>query len=361
MKDEEVRLEQTIKFIGKTTHFPSALRTDVKAFAESYAGRATWATGKYVLPIAKKSGDHRRFSAEMTMTDVHTPGNDDQRAMRRAIFLLRSAMTDSLAAAKAKSMLVSRVKSEFVATMWKALCYHDENNGSDRGPRALYRELCERPVETLGWLRMQVLGSTRQDANTDTNRFDVVFRYNVSVDKFVFDPASRHNGGVGMCLVPLGTSVPALRWDTVPGRGTDAANGSFATIRGTHLAGTLMVTTQLTGCAVCIQDFGGTLCAAHIQPSDTLDGTVLAQQLAGRNRNVAGGGWSNAPVGAAGRFEVFGRGFSTLVGGAGGYDARLTDGRNRYCTVIGLARDGAWRLYAQEVLDEDIINARRIL
>lgn len=109
MKAEDVRLEQTIKYIGKTPLFPAAYRADVKAFAEAYAGRARW-PGNFVLPIAGKYGDYQRFSAEMTMTDVHSPGNKDERAMRRAIFLLYSAIGDSQAAATAKSMLVGRVQ-----------------------------------------------------------------------------------------------------------------------------------------------------------------------------------------------------------------------------------------------------------
>lgn len=358
MKAADVRLEETIKFIGKTPLFPADLRADVKAFAESYAGRAQW-PGNFSLPIAGTFGSYKRFSAEMTMTDVHAPGNEPERAMRRAIFLLYSAIGHPHAAAEAKSMLVGRVQAEFVAVMWKAVCHANEQAGSSRGPEALYKRLRHEPLRVLRELKLQVNGTTKTDAVNDTNLIDFVFRYDFATDRFVFDDAAIHNGGVGMCLIAGATSVPAIPWGQVPGRGLVGDAGSFATMRGTHFAGKLMVTTQLTGCCVCVQDVGGTLCGAHIKPGGAVDGTALARQLDGAVPNVAGGDWSNPPVGGAGPFRVFGRGYASLPGGAGGYDARLV-GAGNYATVIGINRHATWHLYCQEFHNGAIINAREI-
>jgi hypothetical protein len=359
-KSASTRIDKTLAYIGDTPLFDASLRPAVQAFADGYIGRAQWGGAKYIIHGQKAFGSYKRFSDEMTMTDVSSPGTTDERAMRRAIFVLWSAMGDPQAAALAKSLLVGAVQAEFVRTMWKALCVADERNGRERGPAAVYGQLRDDPVAFLLKTKVQVDGTTQFDPNGGKNLIDFVFRFEPMKDKYLFDTAAHHNGGVGMFMIPGVTSVPAGQWDTVAGRGAKVNEGSFRTIRGTHYDGTLMVTTQLTGCTFCVQDVGGTLCSAHLKPSSTLDGTALAQQLAGLAPPVTGGAFSSPPVGVAGTFHVFGRGFGTLPNNAGGYDARIA-GAGNYATVIGFRRRGTWQLYVQEVYNGSILGARKIL
>jgi hypothetical protein len=120
-----------------------------------------------------------------------------------------------------------------------------------------------------------------------------------------------------------------------------------------------MLTTQLTGCSVCIQDAGGTLCAAHIEPGGGVDGTTLARQLAGRVGQVVGGAFSNLPGPTANPFHVFGRDSGTLPKGPRGYHMRANT-TGDYASVLGLVQNGEWRVYAQECRDDKVLGPNEI-
>jgi hypothetical protein len=236
---------------------------------------------------------------------------------------------------------------------------HEAANVSS-GPRAAYKWLRESPLTFLRDSKVQVDGSTQVDANNDTNLVDFVFRYDVQRDKYRFESAAKWQGGVGKYVVSA-TSVPAIPWSSVPGRGGDPSRGSFRAIRGTHYDRKLMVTTQLTGCAFCTQAFGGTLCSAHLKPGGGLDGTMLARQLAGEVSGVDSGAFSNPPGGQSGKFLVFGRGVGTFPKAVDGYDARLdAGGEGSYATVIGFKPGDVWHLYVQETLKNELKSAREI-
>ena len=96
----------------------------------------------------------------------------------------------------------------------------------------------------------------------------------------------------------------------------------------------LMVTTQLTGCAVVYYLNGASLVAAHVQPSGGVNGEGVCTNLR------AGAKLSNAPAQAI--TGVFG------AQAARGVDPNnyVTAGYYNYC--IGVRSGGSWDLYAQQ-------------
>ena len=359
-KAASTRIDETLLYIGGYANLDAQLVHDAQAFADAYIGRAQWNTGQYFSRDAQGavvSGDYRHFSNHMTMTDATAPGNKDQRAMRRAIFLLRSAMGDQQAAAHAKAVLVTDVKQAFEDTMLHAACAQNQNVGkSDANEYVFKRLLRDDPIGFLGRNRVMIHGAVKANTKSNTNAVPFTFYYEPTKGQFVFHAVQgdfRHAGSFGLNV----SSVPALQWDLVPGRGDDATRGSFDAIRATELSEKCMVTTQLIGCSFCLQDVGGSLYACHLKPSATVDGVQLAQQLTGNVPNVTRAKFSNAPT-SSNPVYVFGRGHGNFPNG-GGYDVRLNGGP-RYATVLGLQRKGVWSLYAQEVLDNVIIGVRKI-
>jgi hypothetical protein len=358
-KAASTRIDETLTYIGGYLQLDAQLVQEAHALADGYIGRAQWNTGQYMLHGGAATVNYTHFSNHMTMTDATVPGNKDQRAMRRAIFLLRSAMGDPQAAAHAKAILVTDVKQAFEDTMVQAACTQNQKVGKpDANEYVFKRLLRDDPIGFLGRNRVIVHGSPRADPNNNTNQLPFAFYCDGAKSRFVFGPVQKgghmpNAGAFGLTV----SSVPAFQWDTVPGRGNDPARGSFDTIRATELSEKCMVTTQLIGCSFCLQDAGGSLFACHLKPSTTVNGVQLAQQLTGNVPNVTRAKFSNAPP-STNPVYVFGRGHGNFPNG-GGYDVRL-EGGARYATVLGLQRKSVWSLYAQEVYDDVIIGARRI-
>jgi len=360
-KAPTTRIDETLDYISGYTGLDASLVQDAAAFADGYIGRAQWTNNNvYFTKDAQNnvgSGDYRHFSNHMTMTDATTPGNKNQRAMRRAIFLLRSAMGDTQAAAHAKAILITDVQQAFDDVMVQAACSQNQQVGkTDANEYVFKRLLRDDPLGFLGRIRVIVHGAVKVDSKNNTNPVPFTFYYDGSKSRFVFHAVQggfKHAGSFGLTV----SSVPAFQWDTVPGRGTDPARGSFDTIRATELSEKCMVTTQLIGCSFCLQDAGGSLFACHLKPSTSVNGVQLAQQLTGSVPNVTRAKFSNAPP-STNPVYVFGRGHGSFPNG-GGYDVRL-EGGSRYATVLGLQRKGVWSLYAQEVYDDGIIGVRKI-
>ncbi len=112
--------------------------------------------------------------------------------------------------------------------------------------------------------------------------------------------------------------------------------GQWLDVDGTVVVGApdLMVTTQLTGCAVVYYLSGANLVAAHVQPSATVNAEAICTNLR------AGARLSKAPGQAVS--GVFG---AQLAKG-GDPKNYLKVGNNNYC--IGVRTGGVWNLYAQQ-------------
>jgi hypothetical protein len=359
-KDEATRITETLTTISTNTLVPANERARVHTFAQSYMNTTYPNTN---------SGAYKSFSNGMTMTDVNAPGNKPQRALRRAIFLLWSAMGEPMEAAQAKAILVANVQDAYISTMQKALCFADTNNGNTAGTQYVLETIFRgNPLVFLQKNKILILGSSAFNAAADTNILRFSFHFEATRNRYEFwrvdttaaDPVGRY------CFNT--TSVPAIYWGDVPGRTTNVANGSFAAIRGTRLSGTSMLTTQFTGCAFCLKD-NGQLYAAHVSPgykgeardvaTPGIDATVMAQQLANQVATVAGGDFSNAA--GAQPFRVFGKSYSNIPGHGAGYDALCTTGGGVYwMSLFGFRNGGIWRIYGQEIVNREINDAYQI-
>ena len=358
-KNAATRLGDVLTTIGTTPHFPPPERGRVLAFATGYMN-ANYPAGN------AKTAAYKSFSNQMTMTDVRQAGTEDERAMRRAIFFLWIAMGDPMEAAKAKMILAGDVQASFVATMQKALCHADTAAGNDAGTKYVFKQVFRaNPLQFLQRNKIMISGVTVINAGTQ-NVLRFMMEFNAGRNRYEFGIVGPHAAGKYAFDT---TSVPAIYWADVPGRTTTIAAGSFAGIRGTELSGKYMVTTQFTGCAFCVKNTGGGLCAAHVSPgykgaarptaTPGIDAQLLAEQLCGTRPPVVGGDFANA-VPSANPFRVFGKSHSNIPG-QGGYDPLCTagGGKNWMC-LFGFNNAGAWEIYCQEIVDDAIKRAYRI-
>ena len=355
-KNPTTRLNDILTTINTTPHFPAPERGRVHAFASAFI------TTHYP-PAHAGTANYRAFSNLMTMTDVGQPGNFDQRAMRRAIFLLWYAMGDQMEAAKAKMILTANVQTTFVTTMQKALCHADTAAGNAAGTKYVFKDVFRaNPIQFLQRNKVFIAGVTLFNAATTQNVLRFMMEFNAAFDRYDFNHVPADAVVAGRYAFDT-TSVPAVYWADVPGRTTDPGTGSFATIRGTQMSGKYMVTTQFTGCAFCLKNTGGGLFAAHVSPgykgakrttpTPGIDATLLAEQLCGTRPPVAGGDFGNAAA-AANPFRVFGKAHSNIPG-QGGYDAQCTAGGGRnWMSLFGFHNNGAWEIYCQEIVNGDI-------
>ena len=362
-KNAATRISDILLTIATTPHFPVMERTRVSMFATG------WIKANYPAANAR-TATYKAFSDQMTMSDVRQAGSEKERAMRRAIFLLWRAMGEEMEAAKAKMILSADVQAAFVATMQKALCYSDTAAGNAAGTKYVFKEVFRaNPLQFLQRNKIMIYGVTNYNAATTQNILTFMMEFVPYRDRYDFTNVAGPVVAGGRYSFDT-TSVPGVYWADVPGRGNDPRAGSFGSIRGTQFSGKYMVTTQFTGCALCLKNTGGGLFGAHVSPAykgehneavatPAIDGTVLAQQLCGTSPQVVGGDFANAPPSNS-PFRVFGKAHSNIPGRAG-YDAGCAGGVGKnWMTVIGFNNNGAWELYAQEIVDGGINEAYRI-
>lgn len=360
-KNVTKRITDTLTTIATTPHFPPPERARVHAFASAFVNTHYPATNA-------RSAGYTAFSTGMTMTDVAAAGSEEQRAMRRAIYLLWHAMGEPPHAARVKMVLAGDVRAVFVATMQKALCRGDGAAGDPAGGKYVFKNAFRAdPLQFLQRNMIMISGVTTVGPGT-RNMLRFKMEFNAWKDRYEFSIVD--DRGAGGCHSFDATSVPAVYWADVPGRTTALNAGSFAGIRGTEMAGKYMVTTQFTGCSFCLKQTGGGLFAAHVSPgykgpareaaAPGIDGTLLARQLCGTEHPVVGGDFGNAPA-SPNPFHVFGKEHSNLPGQTG-YDARCTlGGGQNWMSLFGFNRTGAWEIYCQEVIAGGIGDVSRIM
>ncbi len=333
---------------------------------------STWASGMFPRLTPAEQQTYDALSGDMSVkaniARGVAKGQEPQRAKRRAIFLLWTAIgkarlveIDTGPRAKAAmSLPPSALDAAFSEVMFKAATITGL-----AGTQAAMDELKSHPVRFLKQNRLAIAGTTKGDSlfsaganGSHRNVLNFLFQYDAGADQFRmgFDRLDKQGEALGFETV----SVPALPWSKVPGVGGEP--GNFAGVLGCEVVGAdIMVTTQLTGCAFGWTD-AGVLRACHISPGSYNGGGIaLAQQLIKTGRMANAG---NTPL------TIFGAGAGNAppVGAnpSGGTNPFYpnTVGTMRRVSIFGVrgARNdgGAWRFYVQVVEGKKILEARRI-
>lgn len=363
-KNTVTRITDTLQMIGAAAMLTPMIRTQIVALVNAQYPRLTAADQ---LAFSALSGD---MSIKAGIPVKANRGNEAQREMRRAIFLLWMSIgkrhgIDLVVrprAMAARDLPTPALQAEFESVMLKAAVV-----SGAAGAAYVFGQLEIHPVRFIARHKLIVLGlpdgGDRFSNAPNGNHQNVLpfhFQYDSGNDRFTI------GGHVDPLLGPSHqfntVSVPAVHWTMVPGVG--AAPGNFTGILGCELAGaTFMVTTQFTGCAFNWTNHGGVLRASHVSPSGGGVGVYPGggAALAQRVMTVGVGAHANAPGAAV---TVFGAGNGNAPVAAGNpFYPNVVLQAIRWVTIFGVFKAGvAWRLYSQTVNGaEQIQEARRIL
>jgi hypothetical protein len=320
-----------------------------------------WLNAKWALAAGNPAA-LRNASATMSMAGVANAGDATARSYRVLIYLESLKQNANLVAARAAviGLPAAILPARIAPLITKLTIQADQDNGNGALITAKFNELRTNPGGFLANHRL-LSGSI-------VGGVGFRFYYEYSKDQYKIEPGAPAWAPHAHAFNAV--PVPAIAWNAVPGRGADPANGSFATITGTALAGQdVMISTQFSGCAFCFKQetLGqGRLLAAHIMPDDQNGGVVaqhnghastgLARQLGGQVQGVIGGNFSGA---AAGNFRVYGAGWSNLAAPNNtGYPVRTQ--LDQFMNIFGTRLNNAWQIWSQHVLN-NTQTAHRIL
>jgi hypothetical protein len=350
-KGAQARIDQTVNFIvGRA---PLLYRTGIRPYLNAK------------LAVIINAGTRAAISGTLSSHTFAVAGNEQQRAMRRSILLLQYLKNYSaLAITNFQQLALGSLQNQLDELMLGLRFSADQEYGGSGGEldRVFTNKLKANPTQFLSQRRVLIFGNNTSGV---VNQYFIYKwqqnQYNINSHR---GPQEAHAGAF------QAVNIPAVPWDLVPGR--TGGVPSFAAINGTELTGAaVVVSTQFTGCAFCIQEINGRLFAAHIMPDNGPAGGIpgsgieLARELAGvhaaRPLNPIGAGaFANAPVpvGAAGPFLVYGSGYSNIPGIPNGYTHH---GPGSHMTIIGFRRMGTWSIYSQEnAVGGAIPNSQRI-
>ena len=366
MKNVTTRINDTLGFIQNAAVGTAAERLRTFTLANNYI------QNHYPPGNAHQPG-YVTFSNGMSMRNLANAGNQAQREMRRAIYLLWHAIGNPGLANRSRTLGPAALNAEYRRLLQKARIVDDANNGRDAGSRNLLTTVIPAtPLQFLTENKITIHGSAVNAPDLlDRNLINFYFTYNVGTDRYLLSLTGGAPSPAGSFTFQA-VSVPAVHWTAVPGRGTVVNPGpppparSFAAIAGTRLDGAnVMVTTQFTGCSFCMKDAGGLIYAAHITPSvpghpHPHVGTQLAQQLCGTHPNVGAGDFANhagvAPI------MVYGSGHGNIAGFPNGYPVPGAGGNPlQYMCMMGVRVGGQWQIYSQHVFLNGTFSAFRIL
>jgi hypothetical protein len=381
MKLDSTRINQTIAFIDNNNNFSMLRRQAVAQFCrQTYPKLSAFDFGQY-------RGEFEALSSAMSVKQQATvpAGNEDDRAKRRAIFLIWKSIDKALTAGTVPSAQAAMTMptGNLDAALADAVLKASVVAGAATGGDVFTNEVVAHPARFLRTHKVIVLGVTTGAgkfsnlAGADyTNALTFYFQYDPGNDRFVFNGVLNAAYGAGHPFQTV--SVPAVNWYDVPGNGGEHAPlvpANFSQILGCELTGAnFMVTTQFTGCTFCWTNHGGVVRASHIGPtragfpnaalatSYPGGGNGVAQRMITQGNPAPGGigvaaGMANAP-GVA--MRVFGRGAGNApaIGGGNSFYPNAT---LRYATIIG-RNVGGWRFYLQAIdsVTNAISEARRI-
>jgi hypothetical protein len=344
-KGAQTRINETIDLILQDVQIPE--RTAVGDYIRAELDRMG-------------GGDVAALSKPMSMNDLEERGTAEERKKRRALILMSYCKANNLTLEGVKHMAVGNLTGEYFASIGRLRLLANQEKGLGNLIRDKYNEMIANPDTFLRANMLFTVGS-----NTD-GEMDQFFFYEFKNGVAGYKISSSLDPHPPRAYLVRVISVPGVVWRDVPNRGDQSANGSFADVHGTELAGaSLMVTTQFSGCSFCFKEVTATQrrFAAHIMPglqhiqgSDIAGGgNELANQLAGDRAPAVTAGNFSAPGNGAGDFRVFGSGYSNIPGHGAGYDS------SQSLTIIGVLRLGAWSFYSQLSVNRVVRSAAQIL
>ena len=335
-KNARTRLNAVLAYIGNL-NLPGVMNAggiaQVHAFATAFVNAAFPVGPNDPTPAVRK------FSEKMALGTIYQ-ANDTapDRQRLRAIFLLKAAVlhASSGVASNYDTLPLPRTyanpQAMLADELWKARLCWGQANASTAPHQQMLQYIRNNCLAFMATNKLRIYGSTHQAVNgmgnpTDQNVQNFRFCFSPASDRYEFWPPG---GGPASAYTVAVASVVAKHWSQVPGRGNTplplvGAGATFANIHGTELGGAnIMLTTQFTGCALCLKTGGGNVYAAHISPGahntppQIGGGQVLAQQLDGQNPNVGAADFAN--VGGGAQVHIYGRGHSNMGGAlANGY------------------------------------------
>ena len=335
------RVDDTVDYIGTNAVVPGRYSRPAKAFVETFLNSQRQNPG---------GASFNQMSNEMSLGARPAGQLTASRQQARAVYLLWKAMKwievqTRIPFANVAAVPQLNTADLFEYTIYKALMVCDAKNNSAFAAKHVLEDILA--TDTLRFLthnHLIIRGSPKRVTGMgDLNVLPFHFYFDPGSDRFIIEQVP----GKGRYQFNPAT-IPATHWTKVTGRGNDPNAGSFAQIDAIEMGGSrIAVTTQFTGCSLCLREHGGRLYAAHIAPGEAVNtppeigsGNFLARQLCGMTPGVTAAGFSNAP----GPVLVYGRQCSNIPGCPGGYG-----GPNlQYFTMIGFDNGGGWRLYAQD-------------
>ena len=338
------RINQTVDYI--VAQCPQGERAMIRTYLEN------WIAANFVNRAMRK-----HFSSKLSTHGHAGRGNAQTRAARRALLILRNYLMNPacrlyLTPDAAMSMPSGQVAQALAAMIppFRTFALQERNNTTRL--QAALTELTTQP-ETFLQNNMVVCQSW---GDPPGGMLAHRFLFDYQNQNFMMLPPRMGQGGNirGTGITVNAVNVPEIYWADVPGRGTNAAAGSFAGIVATPLVGAnLMVTSAFSGCSFCFKSNGGLVFAAHVSPASPVKPSIgpaptLATQLAGQGGT---GDFASPQAATAGALQVFGRGFSNITGQAAGYTVQAVPGTPLTAAsmyVFGILIGGGWRIYSQE-------------
>ena len=345
-KDDKVRIDQTVAYIAGQC--PAMEQGTIKSFLDK------WLASNFGTPTMQGI-----LSSSLSTKGQGAVGNEATRTARRALALLSGDILDlnsplRLTGAQAMALPQGQVTPRLTALLrpFRIFALQQENVRT-----LLQMEFNSLMTQPATFLQNNVVIFQSWGTPPGGVR-DHQFIYNYAKQHFMMLPsgvnAPPHVGaGVGLTLKAV--NVPEIYWAHVPNRGTvatGAQKGSFAGIVSTDLTGAdIMVTSAFTGCSFCFKSGAGGTFAAHVSPATAAGDPAigappeLAMQIGGPQGT---GDFASPPAATAGALQVWGKGYSNVVGApAAGY-SNPTPGLGGSMFVVGTRTAGGWQIHAQE-------------
>lgn|GEM_PF-2729090 len=341
-KNNQQRILDTIQFLQNTTIVPVAERNAVIAFIAAH------------LP-PPNSPQYNQLSNDLSLGHHFGSDPNQRRNMVRALFLIWKCIQHAdglfiLPQVNAGQISQGTVQDRLISYIYKARCVHEAAGAA----HILNTVFPANPLAFLAINKVYVAGSSAFDAaNAPVNHQNFNFGYDPGRDRYVFQTAPLANAYPTQV-----ESVTAFHWTDarhhgggVPGA-LNIATANFTQMTGIRLSGANpMITTQFTGCAFCMAEYGGDMYCAHLSPyvggmANNTDGATLAKRVMVTNN----GQFQNA---GGTNVRVFGRDKGHAPN-PGGYNLPGGGGAGNYMTIVGFPGGGSYRLYSQTTVGNQI-------